>query len=176
MKNLVLGVNDAIYRACIATAGLAIVVMALIIPWGVFSRYVLGQGLGWPEPVAILLMVLFTFIGAAAGYRASAHMAVTSLTDRLPVATQPAITLFVRLAMGAISLFMLIWGYKLCLATWHQYLSTLTWMRVGISYAPIPVGGFITLLFVLEQLLYGDQHKRRAVDYEGEIEESKEAV
>ena len=138
MKNLVLGVNDVIYRACIAVAGMAITIMALIIPWGVFSRYVLGQGLGWPEPIAILLMVLFTFVGAAASYRAGAHMAVQVLSDRMPETLQPLLTLFVRLAMGAISLFMVIWGYKLCVATWNQYLSTLTWMRVGISYAPIP--------------------------------------
>ena len=175
MKNLVLGVNDAIYRACIGVAGLAIVIMALIIPWGVFSRYALGQGLGWPEPIAILLMVLFTFVGAAASYRAGAHMAVNALSDRLPPQVQPFLTLFVRLAMAAISLFMLVWGYKLCIATWNQYLSTLTWLRVGLSYAPIPLGGFITLLFVLEQLLYGDQHKRRVVDYEC-TEDSKEAV
>lgn len=175
MKNLVLGVNDAIYRACIATAGLAIVIMATIIPWGVFSRYVLGQGLGWPEPISVLLMVLFTFVGAAAGYRASAHMAVTSLTDRLPQTLEPLITLFVRLVMGGIALFMLIWGYKLCAATWNQYLSTLPSVRVGISYMPIPLGGFITLLFVIEQLLYGDQNKRRAVDFE-HTEDSKEAV
>lgn len=175
MKNLVLGVNDVIYRACIAIAGLAIVIMALIIPWGVFSRYALGQGLGWPEPIAILLMVLFTFVGAAASYRAGAHMAVQVLSDRLPDVAQPFLTLFVRLAMGAIALFMLIWGYKLCIATWNQYLSTLTWMRVGVSYAPIPLGGLITLLFVIEQLLYGDQHKRRVVDYEN-CEDSKEPV
>ncbi|UFQ96624.1 TRAP transporter small permease [Pseudomonas wenzhouensis] len=175
MKNLVLGVNDAIYRACIATASLAIVIMATIIPWGVFSRYVLGQGLGWPEPISVLLMVLFTFVGAAAGYRAGAHMAVTSLTDRLPRTLAPLITLFVRLVMGGIALFMLIWGYKLCAATWNQYLSTLPSVRVGISYMPIPVGGFITLLFVIEQLLYGDQHKRRAVDFE-HTEDCKEVA
>lgn len=175
MKNLVLGVNDALYRACITVASLAIVIMALIIPWGVFSRYVLGQGLGWPEPISVLLMVLFTFISAAAGYRAGAHMAVTSLTDRLPQGLQPLITLFVRLIMGAIALFMLIWGCKLCIATWNQYLSTLSSVRVGISYMPIPVGGFITLLFVIEQLLYGDQHRRPAVDFE-RAEDPKEAA
>lgn len=175
MKNLVLGVNDAIYRACILTASLAIVIMATIIPWGVFSRYVLGQGLGWPEPISVMLMVVFTFIGAAAGYRAGAHMAVTSLTDRLPEVLAPFFTLFVRLCMGAIALFMLIWGYKLCAATWNQFLSTLPSVRVGISYMPIPVGGFITLLFVIEQLLYGDQSKRRAVDFEN-AHDSQEAA
>ena len=57
--------------------------MSLIVPWGVFTRYVLGTGSQWPEPIAILLMLVFTFIGAAAAYRAGAHIAVTMLTDRL---------------------------------------------------------------------------------------------
>jgi hypothetical protein len=51
-------------------------------------RYVLGVGAQWPEPIAILLMVIFTFIGAAAAYRAGGHIAVTMLTDRLPPAVQ----------------------------------------------------------------------------------------
>ena len=65
MKNTLLRVNDAIYKTCVWVAGLAIVVMSMIIPWGIFARYVLGSGGGWPEPVAILLMVIFTFLGAA---------------------------------------------------------------------------------------------------------------
>ena len=62
--------------------------MSLIIPWGVFTRYVLGTGSQWPEPIAILLMMVFTFIGAAAAYRAGAHIAVTMLTERLPAPLQ----------------------------------------------------------------------------------------
>lgn len=175
MKNLLLRVNDVIYQACIWVAGIAIVVMALIIPWGIFARYVLGTGSGWPEPVSILLMVLFTFIGAAASYRAGAHMAVTTLTDRMPDNWQPAITLFVQILMAVICLFMTIWGTKLCMATWNQFMSTLPTLRVGISYAPIPIGGAITLIFILERLFFGDQSHRRAVNFEL-LEDSKEAV
>jgi len=53
---------DVAYLACIWIAGLSIVLMSLIIPWGVFARYVLGTGAHWPEPVAVLLMVSFTFL------------------------------------------------------------------------------------------------------------------
>ena len=88
MKNSLLRVNDVIYLSCIWVAGLSVTGMALIIPWGIFARYVLRSGAGWPEPVAILLMAIFTFVGAAASYRAGAHMAVTTLTDRLPAALQ----------------------------------------------------------------------------------------
>ncbi len=175
MKNTLLRINDVIYLACIWVAGLAVVTMALIIPWGIFARYVLGTGAGWPEPIAIMLMVLFTFIGAAASYRAGAHMAVTTVTDRLPTNLQPMITLLVQILMAVICLFMTIWGIKLCIATWNQFMSTLPTLRVGISYAPIPLGGAITLIFILERLAFGDQSHRRAVNFEL-LEDSKEAV
>ncbi|HBX55844.1 TRAP transporter small permease [Pseudomonas sp. UBA2684] len=175
MKNTLLRINDVIYLACIWLAGLAVVTMALIIPWGIFARYILGSGAGWPEPVAILLMVVFTFIGAAASYRAGAHMAVTTLTDRMPDNWQPIITLFVQVLMAVICLFMTIWGTKLCIATWNQFMSTLPTLRVGVSYAPIPIGGAITLIFILERLFFGDQSHRRAVNFEL-LEDSKEAV
>ena len=35
---------DKVYLASVWTAGVAILVMSLIIPWGVFTRYVLGSG------------------------------------------------------------------------------------------------------------------------------------
>ncbi|MEP6739857.1 MAG: hypothetical protein ABJA61_05730, partial [Caldimonas sp.] len=58
------GALDRVYVASVWTAGFAILCMSLIIPWGVFTRYVLGSGSAWPEPIAILLMMVFTFIGA----------------------------------------------------------------------------------------------------------------
>ena len=57
------GVLDAIYLGCIWVAGIAIALMSLIIPVGVFMRYVVGFGAQWPEPIAILLMMIFTFVG-----------------------------------------------------------------------------------------------------------------
>jgi len=175
MKNTLLRVNDAIYKTCVWVAGLAIVVMSMIIPWGIFARYVLGSGGGWPESVAILLMVIFTFLGAAASYRAGAHMAVTMFTDRLPEHLHRHIELLVQILMGIICLFMTIWGIKLCAATWNQFMSTLPTLRVGITYSPIPIGGAITLLFVIERIIFGDQSHRRAVNYEL-VEDSKEAA
>lgn len=175
MKNSLLRVNDLIYLSCIWVAGLSITVMALIIPWGIFARYVLRTGSGWPEPVAILLMAIFTFVGAAASYRAGAHMAVSTLTDRLPAALQRYVDLLVQLLMAAICLFMAIWGIKLCVATWNQYMSTLPTLRVGIAYSPIAIGGFLSLIFILEKLFFGDQRHRRSVNFEL-FEDSKETL
>ena len=135
--------------------------MSLIIPVGIFARYVLGTGSQWPEPIAILLMVIFTFFGAAAGYRAGAHIAVAMVTDRMPPALQRACAMAVDMLMLVISLFMLWYGAKLCLETMGQSLAALPWMPVGLTYLPLPIGGCDHLLFVLEKLVFGAQHAAR---------------
>lgn len=173
MRNTLLSINDQLYRLCIGIAGLSILVMTLIIPWGIFARYVLGSGSSWPEPTAILLMVVFTFFGAAASYRAGAHMAVNMATDRMPPRVQHVLSIVVQLLMALICVFMISKGAKLCAGTWNQFLGEMPWLRVGISYLPIPIGGVITLIFVLEKLLLGDQSKRRVMSYD--VEEPMEA-
>lgn len=166
MKNLLLSINDRIYMACIWVAGLSVLTISLIIPWGVFARYILGTGSSWPEPTAILLMMVFTFIGAAASYRAGAHMAVAMVTDRLNPNMRRIMSIVSQVLMGIICLFMTIWGAKLCLSTWNQFMSAIPTLRVGITYMPIPIGGALTLIFVVEKLLLGDQSNRRVVRFD----------
>jgi TRAP-type C4-dicarboxylate transport system permease small subunit len=120
-------------------------------------------------------MMVFTFIGAAASYRAGAHMAVAMLTDRMAPELRRAMSIFSQLLMATICLFMAIWGTKLCLSTWNQFMSAMPTLRVGITYMPIPIGGLLTLIFVLEKLLLGDQSNRRVVRFDL-VEESEGAA
>lgn len=157
---------DVVYSCCIWIAGSCIFVMSLIIPWGIFTRYVLGTGSQWPEPITILLMVVFTFLGAAAAYRAGAHIAVAMLTDRLPRGLQRQLRGVVHLLMLGVSAFMIFYGTRLCMGTWGQSIPELPWLPVGLTYVPLPLGGLVTLLFVLEHVLVGDASQRRVVTYD----------
>lgn len=171
MKNSLHAALDGIYLACIWVAGLSIFGMSLIIPVGVFARYVLGFGAQWPEPISILLMVVFTFIGAAAAYRAGAHIAVAMMTDRLPAPLQALCRHLVNLLMLTICLFMIFYGGKLCIETMGQSLADLPIVKVGWSYLPVPVGGFLTLLFVLEQMFFGVQYDRAVIRFDHQVED-----
>ena len=154
---------DRLYLLCMWIAGIGIVTMSLVIPWGVFARYVLGSGSQWPEPVAILLMMVFTFIGAAAAYRANAHIAVTMFTERLGAGAQRALAVAVDVLMGIVCMFVLVYGTRLCLETMGQTISELTWLPVGVTYAPLPIGAALTLVFVLERMAFGEQSHRPVV-------------
>src|SRR5271170_370153 len=139
---------DALYWACAVIAGSALVVISLVVPWGVYTRYVLDSAASWPEPMAILLSIVLTFFGAAACYRSGTHMRVTVLRDLLPKGPQRALDLVAEGLMALVSLFMIVWGGRLVGTTWHQVIAEFPFLSVGITYLPIPLGGAVTLLFV----------------------------
>jgi TRAP-type C4-dicarboxylate transport system permease small subunit len=159
------GALDALYLACIWVAGVAIVLMSLIIPVGVFMRYVMGFGAQWPEPIAILLMMLFTFVGAAAAYRSGGHIAVTILTDRLPAPVQAVLEKLVDLLLLLVCGFVVLYGSRLCRDTMGQSIAELPWLPVGVTYLAIPIGALATAIFVLEHLFAGPQKHRRVVAF-----------
>jgi TRAP-type C4-dicarboxylate transport system permease small subunit len=131
------------------------VLISMIVPWGVFTRYVLNSAASWPESAAILLSIVLTFFGAAACYRVGLHMRVTFVRDHMPWAMQRVADVAAELLMAAFGLFMMNWGYALCAATWHQSIAEFPSLSVGVTYMPIPLGGFCLLLFVIERLLIG---------------------
>jgi len=146
---------DMLYLACVVIAGIPLVLISAVIPWAVYTRYVLNRAASWPEPMAVLLMIVLTFFGAAACYRVGLHMRVAFFVSLLPQGLQRAIALLVELLMAAIALFMINWGIKLVAATWQNSIADFPSLSVGVTYLPIPIGGAILLLFVLERLTIG---------------------
>ncbi|HEY5896222.1 MAG TPA: TRAP transporter small permease [Burkholderiales bacterium] len=156
MKRLYRQAMEGLYIACIGVAGMAMLVMTIIIPYGVFMRYVVNSPASWPEPAGILLMVLFSFVGGAAAYRAKAHIAVSTLLNMLSASNRGQMERVADAGMGIIGLFMLRWGVLLVQATWQNTIAEFPELSVGVTYLPIPAAGVITLLFVVERLWLGE--------------------
>jgi TRAP-type C4-dicarboxylate transport system permease small subunit len=146
---------DGLYLTCVGVAGLALVLISAVIPWAVFTRYVLNSAASWPEPTAVLLTIVLTFFGAAACYRMRLHMNVSFFVSILPPPWQRAVKLLVELLMSLMALFMMIWGGKLVEATWYNTIADFPFLSVGGTYLPIPIGGAILLLFIIEHVLIG---------------------
>jgi TRAP-type C4-dicarboxylate transport system permease small subunit len=146
---------DALYRLCVVVASAALVLISVVVPWGVFTRYVLNRAASWPEPMAILLTIVLTFIGAASCYRVQAHMRVAVLVRMLPGPWQKLAERAAEALVGLLGLFMVIWGIGLVQTTWHQSIAEFPELSVGVTYLPIPIGGALTVLFVAERLLIG---------------------
>lgn len=146
---------EVLYWISAVIASLAMVLISAVIPWGVYTRYVLDSAAGWPEPAAVLLASVLTFFGAAACYRADVHMRVLVFQRMFPPLLGRASAVMSDLVVGALALFMTYWGIGLCVTTWHNTIDEFPWLQVGITYLPIPIGGAITVCFVLERLFLG---------------------
>ena len=146
---------DALYLLCVVVAGAALVLISAVIPWAVFTRYVLNSAASWPEPTAVLLTIVLTFIGAAACYRRRLHMNVSFFVQMFPPPLRRLTELLAELLVATMALFMVIYGEKLVAATWYNTIADFPSLSVGVTYLPIPVGGAILLLFVVERVVFG---------------------
>src|SRR6266851_5702267 len=157
---------DVFYGACVVIAGTALVLISAVIPWAVYTRYVLNSAASWPEPMAVLLMIVLTFFGAAACYRRGLHMNVGFFVGMLPARLRRAADLLVETLMALMALFMVIWGSKLVDATWHNTIADFPFLSVGVTYLPIPIGGALLMLFVIERVTIGPPPEPADVDVE----------
>jgi TRAP-type C4-dicarboxylate transport system permease small subunit len=156
LKNLYRQAMEQLYIACIVLAGVVMLVMTVIIPYGVVMRYAVNSPASWPEPAGILMMVWFSFIGGAAAYRAKAHIAVSTVLNMLNDSNRVRMERVADIGMGIIALFMIKWGVLLVQATWQNTIAEFPDLSVGVTYLPIPASGVVMMLFVIERLWLGD--------------------
>jgi TRAP-type C4-dicarboxylate transport system permease small subunit len=156
MKSAYRRLMERLYIGCIALSGAAMVAITLMIPSGVFMRYVMNDPLQWPEPASVIMMVFFSFIGGAAVYRANAQIAVEALMRAVGPRSRSAMQWGVHACMFVIAVFMLGYGVHLCWLIQGNTIAEFPWLSVGIVYLPIPIGGLLTLLFLLEKVWLGE--------------------
>lgn len=144
---------DRLHLACVAVAGIALIIITAIIPYGVFTRYVLNSAASWPEPLAILLMIWLSFLSAVVCYRDHLHIAVGWIPNMLPPGAKFVLGIVIEVAMVATNLFLLWFGIKLVQTTWHQSIAEFPIVSVGVSYLPVPIGGALSVLVGVERFL-----------------------
>ena len=144
-----------LYWMCVALAGSALVLISAVIPWAVFTRYVLNSAASWPEPTAVLLTIVLTFFGAAACYRRGLHMNIGVFVAMLPGPARRLAELAAEALVGLFALFMAVYGEKLVVVTWYNTIPDFPALSVGLTYLPIPLGGLILFLFVVERMTIG---------------------
>src|SRR6516162_3299699 len=146
---------DVLYAVCAIVAGTALVLISAVIPWGVYTRYVINRAASWPEPTAVLLTIVLTFFGAAACYRLGLHMNVTLAVAKLPPGLRRVTDVLVEILMATMAMFMLVKGIGLVQVTWFNTIADFPSLSVGVTYLPIPIGGICLLLFVIERVFLG---------------------
>jgi TRAP-type transport system small permease protein len=156
MRPLFVRLMDKLYVLCITIAVVAVVCMTSLIFVGVVMRYVFYMGARFAEPSSIFFAVQMSMYGAAACYRAQSHLRLQVFVLMMPKICHRPVEILVHLLIGAIAVAMIYYGFNLAQTTWFQAYPEFDYIRVGLVYSAIPGSGVVTLLFVIEALLYGN--------------------
>ena len=133
-------------------ASIGLLLMTAIIVVQVFSRYVLNDSPVWAEQAALLLMIWYVFIAAAAGVREGFHIRIAVIAESLPEILQRWVRLLTHFLVLMFGVAMAVFGAQLAAATWEHVIPTLGLSR-GLAYVPISVSGVLIVGFSAEQLL-----------------------
>jgi TRAP-type C4-dicarboxylate transport system permease small subunit len=133
-------------------SGVALVVMTAIIGVQVALRYGTATSLVWSEPVVILMMSWFTFLGAAVGTREGFHLSFDVLMHVLPPRGRRVLAALSDVIVGGFGLAMAVYGAQLAASAWPSTLPTLG-LPGGVTYLPLVAGGTLIALFSAERLV-----------------------
>ena len=138
----------------LAGAGAALVAMAAVEVWQVFTRYVLDSPTAWTEPLALLLLKIALMLAAAVAVRSETHFRFVLGAEAVGARARAAFEALARLATAAIGLAFAVSSARLMLATWSTKTPGLA-LPDGLYYAPFLGGGVLFVLFALERLSRG---------------------
>jgi TRAP-type C4-dicarboxylate transport system permease small subunit len=138
-------------RIALWASGAGLVLMTAFIAWQVFGRYVLNASPAWTEPLAVMIMGLFIFLGAAVGIREGYHLSFDVLLYVLPDRVKEVLHTVSDIVVVAFGFGMAWFGVQLAVGTWDATLPSIG-LPGGFSYMALVCGGVLAVLFSLERI------------------------
>ena len=142
--------NDVLIKAASGMTAAAMAVIAVVIPYEVFGRYVIGVMPVWSGEASTYALVWASMMGGAVGLRKGYQVSLNILMNKLP-------KISFRFATGCMYVGMLVF---LGLMTWfgmHQtvvnmhQLSTAIGIPMSLPYLALPAGFMLMFLITVEQ-------------------------
>ncbi len=144
-------VTGAIARVGLWLAGIGIFAMVVIIAAQVFTRYVLDNSIQWTEPMSVMIMGWFIFLGAAVGIREGYHLSFDVFLYFVPERVKLIFFTISDIFIFAFAIGMAVYGWQLAAKVVHHMMPTLG-ISDAFNFAPLICGGVLLALFCLERI------------------------
>lgn len=129
-----------------ALSGLCLVFLVVSFGLLVFGRYVLNATPTWVEQVALLLIVVITFLSTAGNVREGANLSVDVLPLMLPWRWRRWLLALIDVLLAGFGLLMALKGYDLTLFAWSTKVPMID-VPEGLRSLPLVVAGGLLVLF-----------------------------
>ncbi len=130
---------------------IGLIAMTGIIGWQVFGRFVLNSSPSWSEQAALVLMIWYVFIAAAAGVWERFHIRIEILEHQLKPENVWRLRIFVNALIALFGVLLLVFGAQLVWLVRDFVIPSLGISR-AVAYLPIPFAGLITIIFAIGRI------------------------
>ena len=132
-------VNTALFQVAEKLLIVFMGIIAAVIPYEVFGRYVLGEMPLWSGEAATYSLVWVSMLGGAVGLRKGVQASVNLLLDRLPQRLVPGFVLLGSLLLLIFLSVMVYFGLQQTAANWRQ-ISPALGLSMAVPYSALPFG------------------------------------
>lgn len=139
--------------------------MTIIVTMQVITRKLLGFVFFWSEEITLLLLVWFSFLGIAIGFRDRLHLAMDALANRLPSRLNRWLDRIIAISTFIFGGYLLFYGWDYMMLVKNNTMSATGWSS-SVKYVIIPITGIMILFYSLLQLLGIDTVQHRELDEE----------
>ena len=133
---------------CRLIAGLALVLMTVLLGYQVFGRYVLNDTPTWVDPLSLLLVMLIAFLGAGIGVYENTHLSVVILRNIVSRKIRAALVFTTDFILAVFGGLMLWYGGQLTMFKWGTVIPMIQWSE-GLRSLPLTICGGLILIFSL---------------------------
>jgi TRAP-type transport system small permease protein len=142
--------NTLLQRCASGITVAAMTVIAVVIPYEVFGRYILSAMPVWSGEVSTYALVWASMMGGAAGIKKGYQVSLTILEDRLPEALSRAVIISAQMIMIIFLCIMVFSGMQQTIVNRNQF-SAAMGIPMSFPYLALPAGFMIMLLTCLEE-------------------------
>ena len=144
--------NAVMLRVAGWSVMIAMAAIAIIVPYEVFGRYILGSMSMWSNEFSQYSLVWASMLGGAVGLKRGYQVGITSLPDSLSPAGAKVVKAIAFVVVLVFLVLVTYYGFDQMWMNRNQVSSTMG-IPMSIPYSALPIGFFIMALVTLEQLV-----------------------
>ncbi|MGM0881395.1 MAG: TRAP transporter small permease [Bacillota bacterium] len=143
----------------------AIASMAIIVAIQVITRKLFNFVFFWSEEITLLLMVWFSFMGIAIGFREKLHLAMDSFTNLLPKRINKVLDKVIQVCIFAFGFYLVKNGWEFTVLMNESTLPA-TKLPNSIMYLVMPITGVMICVYTFLQFIGIETIRHEHIDEE----------
>lgn len=161
IKAIAIGVDRAIETFAVS----AVALMTIIVTLQVFTRKVFNFVFFWSEEITLLLLIWFSFLGIAIGFRDRLHIAMDAFAKRLSKPFNRALDVLIPLCNFGFGGFLVVNGWQFTVLMGNNTMTATGWSS-SVMYVIMPITGVMICFYSILHLFGIDTVQHKQLDEE----------